>query len=249
MKLKPLLFVMPLLALLSCQRELDSNMKKGNVTLRFSNVVNGDSLRFGTPYLNRGGEDFTVTKYKYYISNIALIDTTGQAYKVPDSYFLLDHNNSPSLSFGVEVNEGRYQALRFVVGVDSIRNVSGAQTGALDPALDMFWTWSTGYIMAKFEGTSSLSAAPNNRIEYHIGGFQGPNNALRTVTLPFGQKQPVTSGRTLSIRIEAELLDWFDGLNDLSIAGQPAIMSPGAPASRFADNYSRMFTIISLQQQ
>jgi hypothetical protein len=35
-------------------------------------------------------------------------------------------------------------AIKFLLGVDSLKNVSGIQTGALDPAKGMFWTWNTG---------------------------------------------------------------------------------------------------------
>lgn len=249
MKLPKLLLALPLLLLLSCQKEVVNSFPKGGVSLRFNNLMDGDSLQFDIPYANRSGEDFTVSRFKYYISNIALVDTAGALHKIPDTYFLVDHSKSSSLSLDMQATEGRYRAVQFLVGVDSIRNVSGAQAGALDPSLDMFWTWSTGYIMAKLEGRSSLSTAPDNRIEYHIGGFKAPNSALRTVTLPFGQNHPVEKGKTLVIRIGAELLDWFDGVNDLSIAGQPVIMGPGLPASQFADNYASMFFIQSLQSQ
>ena len=40
------------------------------------------------------------------------------------------------------------------LGVDSLRNVTGVQTGALDPAMDMYWTWNTGYVMAKLEAAA-----------------------------------------------------------------------------------------------
>lgn len=249
MKLHQLLLALPLLFLLSCQKEVANSFSEGGLSLRFNNLMNGDSLQYDIPYANRSGEDFTVSRFKYYISNIALVDTAGVLHKIPDTYFLIDQGKSSSLSLDLKVSEGRYRAVQFLAGVDSIRNVSGAQTGALDPTMDMFWTWSTGYIMAKLEGRSSFSTAPDNRIEYHIGGFKSPNSALRTVTLPFGQSHPVEKGRTLVVRIGAELLDWFDGVNDLTIAERPVIMSPGLPASQFADNYASMFFIQSLQQQ
>ena len=50
--------------------------------------------------------------------------------------------------------EGDYTELQFLLGVDSLHNVSGAQTDDLDPAKDMFWTWNSGYVMAKMEGNS-----------------------------------------------------------------------------------------------
>ncbi|WP_316930094.1 MbnP family protein, partial [Hymenobacter sp. IS2118] len=40
-----------------------------------------------------------------------------------------------------DIPVGDYQSVSFTVGVDSARNVAGAQTGALDPNNGMFWTW------------------------------------------------------------------------------------------------------------
>ncbi len=69
----------------------------------------------------------------------------------------------------------------FLLGVDSLHNVSGAQTDALDPAKDMFWTWNTGYVMAKLEGNSPSSALVNNKYEFHVGGFSGKYNVLKKI--------------------------------------------------------------------
>jgi hypothetical protein len=69
------------------------------------------------------------------------------------------------------------------LGVDSIRNVSGIQTGALDPLKGMFWTWNSGYVMAKLEGSSESSNSAGNRFTYHIGGFRPGMNVLKTIDL------------------------------------------------------------------
>jgi hypothetical protein len=45
------------------------------------------------------------------------------------------------------------------VGVDSIHNVSGAQTGAPTGERNVL-DWNSGYVMAKLEGNSSVSNQP-----------------------------------------------------------------------------------------
>jgi hypothetical protein len=249
MKLLRILAASSLVFLFSCQREIDTSVPSGKLTLNFTNLAGTQPLAFNTPYLTNNGEDFMVTRLKYYISNITLIDSAGFAHSLPSEYFLTDQSKPSSLSLTVNIDQGRYRELRFNVGVDSIRNVSGAQTGALDPALDMFWTWNTGYIMAKLEGTSSLSTLPNNRIEYHIGGFKGADNTTRTVSLSFPQVFPVTGDKTLAVYVSADVLDWFDSVNSLPISQFPTCTSPGLLATQFADNYSQMFQLVSLQSQ
>jgi hypothetical protein len=65
-------------------------------------------------------------------------------------------------------------------GVDSLRNVSGAQTGALSTVNGMFWSWNTGYIMMKAEGISPNSSSDS--FAFHLGGFQGANSVVKTKT-------------------------------------------------------------------
>lgn len=92
-----------------------------------------------------------------------------------NSYHLINEEGTASKSFSFFVMPTQYNSLSFLIGVDSLKNVSGAQTGGLDPLNGMFWTWNTGYIMFKMEGNSPSSSVVNNKIEYHIGGFSGAN--------------------------------------------------------------------------
>ena len=131
------------------------------------------------------------------------------------------------------------------MGVDSASNCSGAQAGALDPMNDMFWTWNSGYIMAKLEATSPSSNQVNSKVEYHIGGFSGVNNVLKRITLslPATKFLVITKGKTSEIIVEADLYKWWQTPNDLKITDNPVCTTPGALAKKIADNYSKMFTI------
>jgi hypothetical protein len=103
----------------------------------------------------------------------------------------------------------------------------------------MFWTWNTGYIFAKLEGRSPSSPAPFQGITHHIGGFRTVDNAMRFVRLSV----PVDVGRTTELEVNADIQQWFDGVHTISIAENPALMSPGGPALKIADNYATMFTV------
>lgn len=235
--------------MLSCQKEANNTTDKGVVQLQFTNMAGANPLALNTTITNAFGERLTITKYKYYISNITLTDERDLRRLVPDTYFLVDESNADSKTFNIEVPAGSCQSISFLIGVDSMRNVSGAQTGALDPLHDMFWTWNTGYIMAKMEGTSPASALPNEKVEYHTGGFKGEHSVLRTVTIPFSQAYTLQKDGRLQVAIKADVLKWFDGVHPLSIATSPTATSPGALAARFADNYASMFTLTSVQPQ
>lgn len=223
---------------------------KGKVKLTFRNMVSGSPMALNTSvYTNPFAETYTISKFKYYISNVKLglsgVPTTAID---KDGYHLVDQSLPESLSFTFEADEGSFITLSFIIGVDSIRNVSGAQTGALDPLKDMFWTWNSGYIMAKMEGTSLQSNQAGNKIEYHIGGFSGPNNALRYVSsiYPNGKTVAIRSGKTSEIILEADFNKWWQTPNDIKIKDLPVCTTPGALATKVADNYSDMFRIVDV---
>jgi hypothetical protein len=139
---------------------------------------------------------------------------------------------------------GNYKAIEFMIGVDSTRNVSGAQTGALDVSNGMFWDWNSGYIMAKFEGTSPQSSASGNNLKFHIGGFSGVNNSLKTVSPSFnGDTAKVSSTITPGIHLSNNLLEWFQSPTVIDFSTTNVIMMPGAQAKTIADNYADMFTV------
>lgn len=177
--------------------------RSAKVTFRFINTVKTAPLVLDSAtYTNPFGELYQVAKLKYYISNIKLNTASGTC-KEPNSYHLLDAAEPASLSFTVDAIPGSYQSISFLVGVDSIKNVSGAQSGALDPANGMFWTWNSGYVMFKMEGSSPASTIINHRFEYHIGGFSGADNVLRQITLALPSALLLTDGKDVTLNIIA----------------------------------------------
>lgn len=228
----------------SCQKGVDP-IKMGTLKITFTNTVKGTPLVLNSSvYTNSFAETYTVSRFKYYISNVGL-NSSYDFYNENESYHLVDAANAASKSFSFQAKANAYFSLALTIGVDSLRNVSGAQTGALDPTNDMFWTWSTGYIMAKFEGNSPFSSQVNNKVEYHIGGFSGPNNVLQklTINIPAGKSLNIREGKTSEIFISADLDKWWQNPNNLKIAVNPVCTTPGTLAKQISDNYAGMFTI------
>ena len=207
-------------------------------------VGNQPILLDGTFFTNAFGEKYSITLLKYYISNVRLLHDGGQVNEM-ESYHLIDQRLPASLSFNFASAANSFSGLQFLLGVDSIRNVSGAQTGALDPLNDMFWTWNSGYVMAKMEGTSPQSNQAGGKIAYHIGGFSGVNAVLKTITLPFpaGMKLVVQQGKVSEITLEADCNQWWQSRHAIKIAELPVCTTPGELAKQIADNYSNLFSI------
>jgi len=228
-----------------CSKDKSISKESNQVTLNFRLTANGEPLQPGTNYINGSGETFTVSTFKIYVSSFSFRNVgTSQISNTDPACFLINMQDPASLKANVTLSSGQFNQLVFYVGVDSTRNVSGAQTGSLDPLNGMFWTWNTGYIFAKFEGNSSVSSNIGNSFVYHIGGFRTGENAIRKIILDFPGDQTITSGNIgTEIRLDIDLDRWFTGVNNISIASTPVWMEPGGLSLELADNYATMFSI------
>ena len=105
----------------------------GTVYFRFDNVIDGQPVTYGDLiYINEAGNVYSVDMLKYYISNIVFIKDDNTPVAV-SNYELIDESLDTSQYFAVTLPAGNYKSFRFLMGVDSIKNVSGAQAGELDP--------------------------------------------------------------------------------------------------------------------
>ena len=227
----------------SCEKT--STPKTGSIRINFRNMVGARPILLdGTAFTNSFGETYSITQFKYYISNIRLITSASSVSEV-ESYHLVDQSLPASLSFEFTAEENTILGLQFLLGVDSLRNVSGAQTGALDPLNGMFWTWNSGYVMAKMEGSSPQSNQVGNKIAYHIGGFSGADAVLKTITLPFPaeKKLVILQGKISEITLEADCNQWWQNPHTIKITDYPVCTTPGELARKISDNYSNMFSI------
>ncbi|MFN3316142.1 MAG: MbnP family protein [Raineya sp.] len=228
---------------------------KGSVEVEFDNFVGTQEFRLGTTYTNPNtNESFTPSMLRYFISNISLKTTAGVTYTVPQeqSYFLLDIEDPNSMKFILnDVPEGDYNEITFMIGVDSLRNTKPVEqrTGNLDiagKAQGMYWSWNSGYIFVKMEGTSPQSTAVDNKFRYHIGGFGGYSsttiNCIRMRTLSFGTTAAkVRANKTPTIHLMADWLKLFNGSTQLRIANNHTVMFNPFGVN-IANNYVEAFS-------
>ena len=227
---------------------LQAPIKFGTVTIVFNNTVNKQALVLNdSTYTNLFGEQYRLSKFKYYISGIRLFNAQ-KKWIVKQAYYLINQSIDSSLQLNIALQENSYDSIAFLLGVDSARNTSGAQRGALDPLNDMFWTWQSGYIMQKLEGTSPQSSLVNNKIEYHIGGYSGANSVLKQVVLPFPYSSllAIKRGSNSIIHINADVNHFWSGVVDIKIKDTPVCSTPGLLAKQMAANFSSIFTVSSV---
>lgn len=220
------------------------------------NEVTGDfTLKMEHEWGNANSVDFELNKWfvhpmtkdslkfdklRYYVSNIQLKKTDGTWWVQTESYYLADLGivNGNLLKVN-SVPAGTYVGMKYTLGVDSVRNVNGSQTGALATINDMFWGWKSGYIMMKAEGESPQSS--DKSFAFHLGGFEGANNVIM-------MKETNFNGATLTIAPSASPMIHISSRpsmlwhNGASVSLSNRIMMPNATAKSMADNYFGSFT-------
>ena len=231
----------------------------GRIRIEFDNIVGDRDLTLNTAnYKNAAGQNFTVSKLNYYISNIKLLMANGSSFTVPldSSYFLIRESNAASQEVTINnVPAGEYTGVQFIIGIDSLRSASDVskRKGILDElsgptnAEGMYWNWNPGYIFLMLEGTSDSASSPNGKIYYHIGGFGGRTektlNNIRTAKVDFGGKKAiVTSTLSPEVHLMADVLKIFSGSTQVSFSKNPNVMFQDY-SSFIANNYVNMFTL------
>jgi hypothetical protein len=223
----------------------------GTMAMRVTDMAGTGPLVLNTQaYVTAHKDTLTISRFNYYMSNIVLIGAGGKNYAESNSFHLVKMEDSTTFNYTLDsIPTGTYSSLTFQIGVDSAHNVDGAQTGGLDPIKGMYWDWNQGFIMAKMEGTSPQSYATGNAVTYHIGGYAGLDNALRTVTLTFPQPLTISKNITAHSYLHADALKWFYGAHVIDIAITHTVMSVTGYSSEIADNYANMFAVDSMSNK
>lgn len=253
-----LLLATPLALFSGCKKDSDTLSNIGSVNFTVQNVVPATNIvGVQTPQplvLNSSvattstGETFTVSTFEYYLSNIKFTKSDGSSYAAPDTYFLVNQATPTSLSFTVpNVPVGEYTGVSFLVGVDAQKTGltdPTTFTGDLNQANNMYWSWNSGHIFLKMEGTLT-STNPTKALVCHIGGYTAPYNAIVTAAPSFGSsKLTVQANKAPSIALQANVVKLFNGPNPVTLSTFTGAHMPDAQSVQIAQNYAAgMFTV------
>lgn len=218
---------------------------ENSLCLFFEHYVGDRVLQMDTvTYKNELGQAYTITKFKYYISNIRL-HRAGESDVAINEYYFLNEEEEPTKKISLQgLPSGIYTGIDFMIGVDSLHNCSGAQSGALDPINGMFWAWNSGYIFLKLEGSSPSSHSTGNRFEFHIGGYKPPYNCIRFVSLSF--LQPLRLNGDHEVHLKTDIAEFFKDPETIDFSKISSV-TDFHNAPMIADNYKDMFSVISIK--
>ncbi len=232
----------------------------GTVNIEITHVFGDAPLSLeDSVYETTSGDALRISRLRYYLSNLRLRNADGSWFTYPlgttqpSGYFLIDAAKPGSLHLALaHVPPGQYEGLEFLIGIDEARNDQGAQSGALDPAHGMFWSWSSGYIFFLLEGHGAAGNDPTSQpatsFEYHVGGRSTPS-LTRSVYLPMGERPLQVKPEVIgTIHLMADVAEVFDQPTRIRIAELSTAMDATGGAI-VADNYADIFRVDHLHHE
>jgi hypothetical protein len=221
-----------------------------SLIIHFRAYVHGEPLQLNKKYKNPFGEIFELNRFRFYIGKAGPLYTeSGFKSTVSSDYQLVDFSDSSSTHIELPASAGSAcNGIQFQLGVDSADQNKGAQSGMLDPAKGMFWTWNTGYLSFKMEGYSPISTQPAHIIAYHIGGYRYPNSTVWNIKINTTNEEVfrITKENRITVEVPIELDYFFDGPTPLHINEISACTTPGPEARNMSENFISSFTGLTL---
>jgi hypothetical protein len=259
------LFLTAIFTTFSCKKNAEwSKGDTGPMSLDLDTRWIDHNLSLGAEETTPNGEKVILTTLNYFVSNFVLTNEDGTKYIVPQNecYFLTREDSSETQNIELKnIPAGNYTGVSFTIGVDSARSAAdiSLRAGALDvggAAADMYWTWNSGYIFYKIEGTSPVAPfnaqLGGNYWWYHMGGFGGYDtktfNNLKTVTLTADksdaehQAAEVRTDRAPEWHVYVDISKFFAGTTTLKIAEYQSVMFDPF-STEICKNFPAMFSV------
>jgi hypothetical protein len=176
-------------------------------------------------------EKYTIETLRFYVSSVEITYHDGTKFQEKNSVHLIDLEDANSWKWNLlDSKDADVKFVSFLLGTDSLTNVSGILEGDLDPIKGMYWAWNSGYINFKVEG---FKREENSPFEFHIGGYLPPYQTVQRIELPVNTiNQPM--------RIRLNLSQFLDQINLNEVR---EVMIPGPDAAALARQLSNCFTL------
>lgn len=198
-----------------------------SVEVVFSAYYNGKPLQLDVLQ----ADSVTIQQLIFYVSEVKVYNKGELVVEESESFHLVDFNTSGSATFRLEMpNNVPWDEIHFAIGVDSAYSTVGALGGALDPTNGLYWTWNSGYINFKLEGTHPALKTHNHLFDYHLGGFMQPYPTLQRFVFPVKPAETITVG-----------FDCFTFLQSVDMLHNMSVTVPGKLAFQAANCLKKAF--------
>ena len=199
-----------------------------SINITFQPSISNEYIELNTLYSLSDSSMMDITTCRFYVSNFTFY-SNNKLVSEQKGAFLIDLENPESLQLTFPISG--VDSVRFNLGIDSSTNVAGILEGDLDPINGMYWTWNSGYINSKIEGTFTKTNGVKIPFEYHLGGYLPPYPTLQTLTFNCEKSEKIVK------------LDLSQFISSLEIEQCNNVMIPGPKAVELSKLLTKCFKI------
>lgn len=254
-----------LFTLSSCRNSDDDDPQDtatGNLQIKFENGFNnlGNIVLNQTVQTSAAGQKHKFSTLKYVISNITLIDESGNEFKYnennPDKgAFIIDQADAVAGVIYIDLNgipKNNYKKVKFGLGISQQAYLLGmdgqAEFWTKAKQKGMSWSWAAGYVFVKLEGKYGTGTADTEFMNHtgNMGNVTANNtpDLYREITLNLPTTARVTAQVRPSIHILADLNQFLSGSKALTLdTANNMMMGSGQHLVDVTNNLTAMFKV------
>jgi hypothetical protein len=184
-------------------------MAQKNVYLSIRHLLGTSSFAYNQAASNDQGNNFSITRVEYYLSQFTILHDGGMETSVPSGTYILAKGNANVIVNLGNFNVTNVEGIKFHIGVEApTNNADPAQWTAPHPLApqspSMHWGWASGYRFVALEG----KAGANLSTTFEMHGLGNANYFVQTVTTP-----GFVDGNNIYINLDANYVEAVRGIN------------------------------------
>lgn len=194
-------------------------------------------------YVNAAGNQLSVSKIAYLLSNFRLIREDNSELPLPDSYAYLN-NDQDRDTFSLQAPEGRYKGVKFMLGLDSAINHGNPNQWKFGHPLDpitngLFWGWAGGYVFIALEGKVMISGKEEAYV-YHLSR-DNTDGIWYQLDFPLAD---VKTGSKPKVMLELNANEFFENPETFNLETESRFLHSSSPAGdKLMRNMSNLFQV------
>lgn len=166
------------------------NLIAQNVQLKFNPTLFHQQIIKDQWIISTQMDSIKITTFKMYIGQLAIIHKRDTIWLEKDKYRLIDLFSDSAISLSIPTRGLRPKGVKLFlqIGVDSAHTDVDSFSGDLHPSYGMYWTWQSGHINVKIEGSSNRCDHAEKNFMLHFGGYQYPYAAWVNKVIPIANR-------------------------------------------------------------
>ncbi|MCB0515038.1 MAG: MbnP family protein [Chitinophagales bacterium] len=191
-------------------KEDDMPTVENNLRFGISTTINGEPLALDQTYQNVLGEYVKFSLFKYYVSDVSLINNAGEVVALSE-IMLCDAENPTTAEYFLP--EGSYQSLRLGLGVKpELNNADPATFDYYKHPLGLgqatYWGWASRYKFVMLEGRYDTT---EENLSYAFSYHTGFDTLYTVIDVPINLQLKNTETIDFSLELDANKLFFAAG--------------------------------------